>query len=94
VEEGRTRDGFDGYQYIASYGDLIEAFGANERAGAFHFVSNGFAEGRVRDNFDAAQYLANYPDLQAAFGTDEAAATIHFINSGYFEGRTDHVLMV
>lgn len=78
----------DWLQYIASYGDLIQAFGANPAAGEQHYLAYGRAEGRQLDIFDENQYLANYPDLQAAFGTDGEAATIHFINYGYNEGRT------
>jgi hypothetical protein len=89
VREGRSTV-FDGLQYIASYRDLVAAFGPNEHAGAAHFITYGDAEGRGRDQFDAAQYLANYDDLRAAFGSDEEAATIHFITHGLAEGRTDH----
>ena len=80
---------FDGLQYIASYGDLIAAFGANRAAGEQHFLSNGQAEGRQADLFSETQYLRNYGDLQAAFGTDVNAATAHFITSGANEGRVD-----
>ena len=78
----------DWLQYIASYGDLIRAFGANSTAGEQHYLMYGRAEGRQLDSFDENQYLANYPDLQAAFGNDGEAATIHFISYGYAEGRT------
>ena len=86
--EGRVAS-FAGLDYIASYGDLIAAFGAQADAGVTHFVANGFTEGRARDLFDAAGYLANYADLRAAFGADEEAATRHYITNGLFEGRTD-----
>ena len=79
----------DGLQYIASYPDLILAFGANAAAGEQHYLSFGQAEGRAPDTFNEAQYLANYPDLQAAFGADTLAATIHFIQYGFAESRTD-----
>jgi hypothetical protein len=55
---------FDGLQYIASYGDLIQAFGENTAAGENHYERSGRAERRQTDAFDEAQYLANYPDLQ------------------------------
>jgi hypothetical protein len=93
--EGRTTT-FDGLQYIASYGDLINAFDNQvaasptpEDIGATHYIGNGFAEHRAADLFDAAQYLANYGDPQAAFGTNTEAATMQYITNGYFEGRTD-----
>ena len=79
----------NGLQYIASYGDLIRAFGTNEAAGQQHWLAHGRAEGRQADTFDERQYLANYADLRAAFGTDRAAATRHFIENGFFEGRND-----
>jgi hypothetical protein len=80
---------FDGLEYIASYPDLIAAFGANAAAGTQHYVAMGQSEGRVPSSFNAHQYLANYPDLQAAFGTNLTAARVHYITFGYFEGRTD-----
>lgn len=80
---------FDSLEYIASYPDLIQAFGVNAAAGAEHYQLYGQAEGRVPDSFDAAQYLANYADLRAAFGNDLDAAAAHYIASGYSEGRTD-----
>ena len=88
---------FDGLEYIASYGDLINAYHAQVAAnpsdiGANHYILAGYAEHRATDLFNPAQYLANYADLQAAFGTNAEAATIHYITNGSFEGRTDHPL--
>jgi hypothetical protein len=80
--------GFDGLQYIASYGDLIPAFGANEAAGEQHYLAFGEAEGREIDTFNEVGYLERYPDLQAAFGSDVDAATRHYIEFGFGEGRT------
>ena len=80
---------FDGLQYIASYPDLIAAFGANAAAGEQHYLSNGQAEGRQADLFGETQYLRNYGDLQGAFGSDVNAATAHFISNGFAEGRVD-----
>ena len=88
VPESSPSSFFDGLQYIASYGDLIRAFGANEPAGRQHYERFGQSEGREADTFDEDQYLANYPDLQAAFGND-TAATLHYIQYGFAEGRTD-----
>jgi hypothetical protein len=84
--------GFDGLQYIATHDDLIESLGADEEAGAQHYLAYGQAEGREADDFDEEQYLENYPDLQAAYGDDDDAATVHYIEHGYFEGRTDEAL--
>ena len=85
---GQARAAADWLQYIASYGDLIQAFGADAAAGERHYLQFGHAEGRLLDGFDEARYLASYSDLQAAFGTDTNAATLHFIQYGYREGRT------
>jgi hypothetical protein len=86
---GPLPPGFDGLQYIASYPDLIAAFGADAAAGEAHYLSNGQSEGREIDDFDEDQYLENYGDLQAAFGDDTDAATLHYIQVGFEEGRSD-----
>ena len=89
VAAGAARAQVDGLQYIASYPDLIRAFGANATAGVQHYQQYGQAEGRSPDSFNEAQYLANYGDLRAAFGADGTAATVHYIQNGLAEGRTD-----
>jgi VCBS repeat-containing protein len=73
--------------YIASYPDLIQAFGYNLDAGIQHYINHGYAEGRVTDNFDEQTYLNSYSDLKNAFGNDLDAATRHYIEFGYNEGR-------
>lgn len=78
---------FDGLRYIASYRDLIQAFGADAAAGVAHFAAAGFDEGRSAALFDLLAYLASFSDLRQAFGTDEAAATRHYIVAGAAEGR-------
>jgi VCBS repeat-containing protein len=80
--------GFDGLQYIASYGDLIQAFGTNAAAGERHYLDFGEAEGRATDTFNEDGYLERYPDLQAAFRGNTDAATRHYIEFGFGEGRT------
>ena len=83
---------FDGLQYIASYGDLITAFGDNPEAGRQHYLAFGQTEGRETDSFDEQQYLANYGDLRSVYGEgDEAgrAATVQYIQFGAEQGRTD-----
>ena len=44
--EGRTTS-FNGLDYIASYCDLIKAFGVNGDAGAYHYIEHGASEGRT-----------------------------------------------
>ena len=77
---------FEPLAYIASYDDLIQAFGANAAAGEQHYLSNGQAEGRSV-TFDGLQYIASYRDLIDAFGANAAAGTTHFITNGFAEGR-------
>ena len=80
-------DNFNGLSYIASYADLINAFGANADAGTAHYHNHGKAEGRSI-SFSASNYLARYADLQVAFGNDLDAATRHYIEHGFREGRS------
>ena len=77
---------FEPLAYIASYDDLIQAFGANAAAGEQHYLSNGQAEGRSV-TFDGLQYIASYGDLIGAFGANAAAGTTHYITNGFAEGR-------
>ena len=77
----------DGLRYIASNGDLINAFHADAEAGLKHYIDYGINEGRTV-SFDPEFYLAKYGDLRAAFGADLNAATLHYINYGFGEGRT------
>ena len=78
---------FDAFEYLASYGDLITAFGANGQSGFDHYVNFGFAEGRARDAFDNFDYLASWGDLVAALGPNPQAAAQHYVTWGFNEGR-------
>ena len=62
-------------QYLASNGDLINAFGSNITAATHHYITDGHSEGRSHDSFNVDLYLANYSDLAAAFGDNTTAAT-------------------
>lgn len=73
-------------QYVASYPDLIAAFGTNVESAKRHFANVGRFEGRVA-SFNALAYIASYPDLINAFGVDASAATRHYIAAGFGEGR-------
>lgn len=79
---------FDAKQYLASYDDLITAFGNNPDAAAQHYRNYGMQEGRAMDIFDEARYLASHQDLINAFGYDLNAATDHYISYGASEGRS------
>jgi hypothetical protein len=72
--------------YIASYADLIGAFGDNTTAGASHYFSNGLPEGR-EITFDPLAYLCSYSDLMGAFGDNQTFAVEHYIKNGFAEGR-------
>ena len=74
-------------EYIASYGDLIGALGANATAGRLHFESHGSIEQRSI-TFDGLAYIASYGDLSSAFGVNALAGSRHFIVAGSREGRT------
>ena len=79
-------DNFDELGYIASYSDLIKAFGDDGSAGIDHFISFGYIENR-EVTFDASSYLAANADLKTAFGTNEELAKRHYIEFGFNEGR-------
>jgi len=78
--------GFNALAYIASYPDLIAAFGTNTEAAIQHYLLAGRAEGRTV-TFDPLAYVASYPDLIPAFGANADAATLHYLQAGYAEGR-------
>lgn len=77
---------FSALGYIASYDDLIAAFGTDDLAGKRHFVGAGYAERRTV-TFDGLQYIAGNADLIEAFGAQPEAGTRHFIRAGHAEGR-------
>ncbi len=88
VREGRDTGSFDAMTYLASYSDLIRAFGNNTEKATLHYLNSGLKEGRTHDRFDALTYAASNKDLALAFGIDTAAATRHFVTHGYKEGRS------
>lgn len=77
---------FSSLAYIASYDDLIAAFGDDRLAGKRHFLVQGYEEGRGI-GFEGEQYIASHADLIAAFGDDPARGTEHFVRTGWGEGR-------
>jgi hypothetical protein len=74
-------------RYIASYGDLIDAYGTDYAKGQDHYARYGALEGRII-SFNPLAYLNKYSDLRRQFGYDTYSATIHYITTGYYEGRT------
>ncbi len=85
----KTLTDFEALNYIASYGDLINAFGIDIEAAKSHYENYGISEGRSLTAFSATNYLAKYSDLSAAFGDDQTLALKHYIEYGFSEGRTD-----
>jgi autotransporter passenger strand-loop-strand repeat protein len=89
----RRVETFDGLDYVASYDDLINAFGsagspkAVQDDGATHYINNGLTEGRTT-TFNGLDYIASYGDLIKAFGADNDAGAYHYIENGHNEGRT------
>jgi hypothetical protein len=73
-------------EYIASYKDLMAAFGDDAVWGARHYLNNGLAEGRTI-SFNALNYICSYGDLIVAFHDDQLAATEHYLKNGSYEGR-------
>ena len=78
---------FSALNYIASYGDLSNAFGANDLAGFDHYIYTGFYEGR-QVTFSGLEYIASYGDLIGAFGANGDAGAAHYIQNGRGEGRS------
>ena len=74
-------------RYIASYVDLITAFGTNYIKGQEHYAKFGISQGRTI-SFNPIAYLNKYADLRSIYGYNTYNATIHYITTGYFEGRT------
>ena len=83
---GAPLSDLDSLRYIASYGDLIQAFGADPAKGRSHYEQYGAKEGR-KISFDPNRYMASHPDLIRAFAGDEEQATRHYIEWGFKEGR-------
>ena len=77
-------------RYIASYPDLIFAFGTDYAKGQSHYATYGSIQGRII-SFDPISYLNKYSDLRQRYGYDTYSATIHYITTGYYEGRTINI---
>ena len=78
---------FSGSEYIASYADLMNGFGANAGAGLSHYINWGSLEGR-QVSFNGLAYIASYPDLINALGASADTGAAHYIQWGRNEGRT------
>ena len=80
---------YDFNDYSDRYSDVREAFGDDEEAVLWHFVTYGMNEGRQASrNFNVCVYRSRYSDLNNAFGDDLSAYYSHYISYGFGEGRT------
>ena len=61
--EGRAKDDFDEWGYLASNTDLMGVFQSNTTEAIKHYISYGKSEGRSTNIFNAESYLNNYEDL-------------------------------
>ena len=77
----------ESWEYLASFNDLMDAFGPDANAAATHYNTYGYNEGRSI-TFDAWEYLASFDDLMGAFGADPDAAAEHYVLWGRSESRT------
>ena len=75
----------DALRYIASYEDLILAYGSDFAKGQLHYANE---KGDRVITFDPIAYLNKYSDLRSLYGYDTYGVTIHYITTGYNEGRT------
>lgn len=82
---------FNPVQYLASYDDLITAFGLNPAAATQHYNQFGLREGRLNDLFDEVRYIASNGDLISTFGTNFEGATEHYVSFGAAEGRPTEI---
>jgi len=87
-----AHDFIDILNFVAGYGDLINAFGTIQQAAQNWYNTREPIEQRV-ETFDGLDYIASYSDLISVFksaGSEQAvldAGATDFIDSGYREGR-------
>jgi hypothetical protein len=63
----------------------MNAFGANNDAGATHYINNGFSEGRST-SFNVAAYESAHPDLIGKYASNDAFLTA-YINTYKATGK-------
>ena len=91
ILQSRELTELESLNYLASYDDLINAFGNDTTAASSHYQSHGHQERRDLDNFDEWGYLASYGDLIGAFGNNTTEAIKHYISYGKSEGRSTNI---
>jgi hypothetical protein len=75
----------DALRYIASYPDLIVAYGTDYAKGQQDYANSA---GERPITFDPIAYLNKYSDVRQQYGYDTYNATINYITTGYYQGRT------
>lgn len=74
--------------YVNKYPDVKKAFGNNEQAVIWHFVTYGMKEGRQGSaDFNVQKYKNRYADLRKAYKNDLKSYYMHYIKWGYNEKR-------
>jgi len=64
----------------------MKAFGANNDAGATHYIDYGLNEGRSAAPFNVAAYESAHPDLNGKYASDDAFLTA-YINTYATSGK-------
>ena len=75
------------YHYLASYDDLMSAFGTNLDQAIVHYYNFGASEGRAPNHFNDTAYLQQYSDVASDLYYSANAAE-HYVRFGRNEGRT------
>ena len=74
------------YHYLASYNDLMSAFGTDLDRAILHYYSFGAVEGRAPNHFNDTAYLQKYSDVaNDSYYSSNAAE--HYVRHGRNEGR-------
>ena len=73
-------------EYIASYPDLINSFGADPVQGMNHYNTYGADENRTK-SFNACEYIASNADLVNWLGSDLVGGVTFYINYGKDQAR-------
>ena len=79
----KAYDYIDGLNYIASFSDLIAAYGNNAQAGQTHFLTWGRSENRI-SSFNGLEYVASYRDLINAYGPNNSVKTVLDLGAEHF----------
>ena len=89
LDNGKKYDAvFNAAFYYNMNADVAQAYGKDEEALLYHFLSKGMDEGRQGSaEFNVHVYRQNYLELQQEFGDTLRLYYMHFIEKGKAEGR-------